>query len=253
MASRRITLDTRTIVPARFAHRRVLEPEVMDESEAVEAYEGGIATAHLSRLDDSFVRCAARIAPPGGRVLDVGTGTGQIAVKLALRRPDLSVVGIDLSEGMIRSARQRARQEGVARRLRVRKANARRLPYPRGSFDLVISNSLLHHLPDPAPTFDEMARVLAPGGCVFVRDLRRPIPSRVDSHIRDHGRHYRGEMKKLFADSVRAAFQVAEIREILEETGLAGCRVRPQMATYLVIEGSPRSRRRRQAARRSRR
>ena len=54
MAPRRITLDTRTIVPARFAHKRILEPEVMDESEEVEAYSGGVATAHLSRMDDSW-------------------------------------------------------------------------------------------------------------------------------------------------------------------------------------------------------
>jgi ubiquinone/menaquinone biosynthesis C-methylase UbiE len=240
MSPRRITLDTRLIVPARFAGRRVLEPEVMDESDGVDAYAGGVATEHLSRMDDSFVRGAARLAVPNARVLDVGTGTGQIAVKLALKRPDLSVVGIDLSDAMISSARERARSAGVHRRFHLRKANARRIPFGRGEFDLVISNSVLHHLPDPAPTFDEMARVLAPGGRVFIRDLRRPLRSRMAAHIRTHGRHYNGKMKKLFADSVRAAFQVGEIREIVGESALAGCEVRPQMRTYLVVEGSPR-------------
>lgn len=240
MAARRITLDSRIIEPARFARRRVLEPEVMDETEEVDAYQAGLAVPHLDRMDDTFVRCALRHARPGARVLDVGTGTGQIAVKLALARPDLEIVGIDLSPGMLAAARALARRAGVHGRVRIRKANARRIPFDDHTFGLVLSNSLLHHLPDPVPTFDEMARVLAPGGRVFLRDLRRPMRSRMEGHIRTHGRHYRGEMRRLFADSVRAAFQVAEAREMVSLSGLAGCTVRPQLATYLVIEGRPR-------------
>jgi ubiquinone/menaquinone biosynthesis C-methylase UbiE len=217
----------------------------MDEMGGVEAYLGGVASAHLGRLDDSFVRCALRHARNAARVLDVGTGTGAIAVKMSLKRPDLSVTGIDLSDGMLEAAREAIRQASLQRRVRVRRANARRIPFRRGCFDLVISNSLLHHLPDPVPAFDEMARVLAPGGRVFIRDLRRPGPSLISAHIRRHGRHYKGKMRRLFADSVHAAFKVAEIRELLEASRLKGCKVRPQFSTYLVIDGSPRGGKRR--------
>jgi ubiquinone/menaquinone biosynthesis C-methylase UbiE len=239
MAARRITLDPRTLEVPRFADRRVLEPEVMDEPGEVEAYQGGVATPHLERMDDTFVRSALRFARSGGRVLDVGSGSGAIAVKLALKRPDLSIVAIDLSDAMIRAARKAVREAGAHRRIRVRKANARRIPFPGASFDLVVSNSLLHHLPDPVPTFNEMARVLAPGGCVFIRDLKRPGPSRMKAHIRRHGRSYSGEMYRLFADSVRASFRLSEIRVLVEESALRECRVRPQFATYLVVEGKP--------------
>ena len=84
MAARRITVDPRTLQQARFADKRVLESEVMDESGSVEAYLDGVATAHLDRLDDTFVRAALRSVPPGARVLDIGTGTAAIPVKIAL-------------------------------------------------------------------------------------------------------------------------------------------------------------------------
>lgn len=223
----------------RYASVRVLEPEVMDDEQEVEAYLDGVATAHLDRMDDSFVRCAVRQARPGARVLDVGTGTGSLPVKIALARPDTRVVGVDLSSAMLRRARARAAAARLGGRVRFRLANARRLPFERGAFDLVVSNSVLHHLPDPVPMFDEIARVLARGGKVFIRDLRRPAPARIAAHIRRHGRHYKGTMRRLFSDSVKASFRVAEIEALVAESRLGGCRVRPQLATYLVIEGAP--------------
>jgi len=241
--SRRITVDSRTLPEPRFLGKRILEPEVMEGDQAVGAYLDGVATRHLDRLDDSFVRGALRLAGPGARVLDVGTGTAAIPAKMALRRPDLSMVGIDLSETMIEAARQRVRASGLRRQIHIRTGSARNIPFARRSFDLVISNSLLHHLPDPVPAFDEIARVLAAGGRVFIRDLRRPGPARMKAHIRKHGRFYKGEMLRLFADSVRASFKVAEMRELVDMSRLQGCRIRPQFETYLVIEGRPRRRR----------
>jgi ubiquinone/menaquinone biosynthesis C-methylase UbiE len=239
MAARRITVDPRTIQQPRYAHRRILEAEVMDETKAVDAYLDAVAMAHLDRLDDTFVRAALRRARRGARVLDIGTGTAAIPVKMALKRPDLVLTGIDLSPTMLAAARERVRRAHLTRRVHIRTGSARLVPFRRGTFDLVISNSVLHHLADPVPAFDEIARVLAPGGDVFIRDLRRPGPARLRSFIRRHGRSYRGEMHRLFSDSVRAAFKVAEIAEMIEMSRLRGCRVRPQFETYVVIEGRP--------------
>jgi len=244
MAVRRITVDPRTIQMPRYARRRILEPEVMEDSEAVDAYLDAVARSHLDRLDDTFVRAALRWAGPGARVLDVGTGTAAIPVKMALRRPDLIITGIDLSETMLGASRRRVREAHLTRRVRIRTGSARRIPFKRGSFDLVVSNSLLHHLADPVPAFDEIARVLAPGGRIFIRDLRRPGPASLRSFVRRHGRRYRGEMLRLFSDSVRAAFKVAEMREMIGLSRLRGCRVRPQFETYVVVEGRPRRSRR---------
>jgi len=229
------------------ARGRILEMEVMDEANEVKAYLDGVATAHLDRMDDTFVAAALRKlaawragrSRPAPRALDIGTGTGALPVKMALKHPGVVVTGVDMSRHMLASARERARAAGVSGRVRFRIADGRRLPFPDATFDLVVSNSMLHHIPDPAPVMDEMARVLRHGGALFVRDLRRPHPSVIERHIRRHGRHYRGTMLRLFSDSVRAAFTDSELRAIVARSALGdvpGTRVRRMFATYLVLE-----------------
>jgi len=223
---------------------RVLEIEVMDEEDDVAAYLDGVATAHLDRMDDTFVESALRrLGARRPRVLDIGTGTGAIPVKMAKLRDDLTIVGVDMAPNMLEQARLRARAAGLSRRVSFRKADTRHLPFADRTFDMVISNSLMHHLPDPAPALDELARVLKPGGAVFIRDLRRPRRDRVARHIARHGRFYKGTMHRLFADSVRAAFTVGEMKTIVGRTRLSGARVGRQMETYLTISSGPRSRR----------
>lgn len=213
---------------------RVLEPEVMESDLEVEAYLDGVATRHLDRLDGTYIDAVLALKPrQGARVLDVGTGTGAIPVRLADARPDLRIVGVDLSAAMLVRARRRARDAGV--KVEFRKVSARRLSYRARSFDLVLSNSLLHHLPDPVPALNEFARVLRPGGSLLVRDLRRPPDRFIAAHIRRHGRYYKGLMKKLFADSVRAAYTLGEIREAVACSKLEKTEVRRMFTTYWVI------------------
>lgn len=229
------------------AHGRILEPEVMDDEDEVRAYEGGARTDHLDRLDDTFVSGALsklNAAAPARRrlrALDVGCGTGSITVKLAGRLPTMAIVGVDRSAAMLRHARRLARDSRLADRVMFRRADGRRLPFADSTYDLVVSNSLMHHLPDPAPVLDEIARVLKPRGALFIRDLRRPAARLIGGHIKRHGRFYKGRMYQLFAASVRAAFTPAELRDIVLRSRLGGRRRRPprvrrQFATYLVIE-----------------
>lgn len=115
------------------------------------------------------------------------------------------------------------------------RADACRLPFPDGAFDLVISNSLLHHLADPSPVLDEIARVAGREGCVLIRDLRRPPRWRRRLHTAWHGRHYHRTMRRLYEDSVAAAFTPRELAAILRHTVLAGARVR-SAGPYLVLK-----------------
>ena len=99
---------------------------------------------------------ALRLAVDGltpSRVLDVGTGTGVAALALADWFPSAEVVGVDLSPAML------AQAERKGGRVRFEVADAARLPFPDASFDLVV-------LMNAVPFFDELARVVAPGGAV---------------------------------------------------------------------------------------
>jgi ubiquinone/menaquinone biosynthesis C-methylase UbiE len=93
------------------------------------------------------------------RVLDVGTGTGLAAFALARRFPDADIVGIDLAAEMVEEARRNTPSE-LAERVRFEVADAARLPFADGSFDLVTLSNMI-------PFFDELSRVVADGGTLL--------------------------------------------------------------------------------------
>jgi ubiquinone/menaquinone biosynthesis C-methylase UbiE len=208
---------------------RRLEPEVMDEAGEADAYMDAAAETHLARLDASWIDRVVAFGPRApARVLDVGTGGGQIPAKIARRRPEWRVWGVDRSGAMLaagRSAMASARREArvAVERLRVGLALAegRALPFPDGAFDLVISNSLLHHIGDPTPVLDEIARVAGPSGRVLLRDLRRPPRGLLPAWVAWHGRRYRGAMRRLYEASVAAAFTPEEMDIVVRHSRLA--------------------------------
>ncbi len=205
--------------------QRKPEPEVMSSEDEVSAYASAAAQKHLEALDNTFVDQVLSLAPHGhtlnGFLLDVGCGPGNIALKLARRSPGLTIVGLDRSRNMVRAACQAAAQAGVEGRVFFQQAHAGQIPCPGGTFDVVFSNSVLHHLADPSKVLEEMLRVARPAGAIVVRDLRRPSGWAYPWHVRWYGRHYSGIMKRLFEDSVRAAYTPEELAGLLGRSGIS--------------------------------
>lgn len=214
----------------------------MDAEDEAGAYMDAAAAAHLARLDAGWAALVARSGPRGSaRVLDVGTGGGQIPALLAERRPAWRIWGVDRSAVMLRTgleglaaARREARRRARPFTLGLAVGDARRLPFPDRAFDLVISNSLLHHLADPTPVLDEIARVARPAGRVLLRDLRRPPKPLFRAWIAWHGRNYAGSMRGLYEASVAAAFTPAELEALLRGSALSGARVEKR-GPYLIV------------------
>lgn len=209
------------------------ESEAMDESDGVEAYASATTQAHLDALDDAFVERVLSLGIEDGFALDVGTGPGQIPLKIARRCPRLHLVGVDCSAAMLRAARESALKQGLGGQVEFMLANASRLCFPASSFDLVISNSVLHHLNDPMQVFNEMGRVAKAGGKILVRDLRRPARPVFAAHVAWHGRHYAGRMKALYKDSVRAAYTPTELRGLLQTSQLGPATIFLERRTHL--------------------
>jgi ubiquinone/menaquinone biosynthesis C-methylase UbiE len=208
---------------------RVPEPEVMDESSEVEAYSDAAAQAYLEKIDRTFVTHVARLFPAQdprplrGVALDVGCGPGQIPIMMAEHWPGLRITGMDAAPAMIEQARKAAGAARVAMSFQVLRLGPHgeaRLPFDDASFDLVTSNSVLHHVADPVAFFDEIARVAKPEGAVLVRDLRRPSAPLYPLHVRWFGRKYSGEMRRLYQASVHAAYTPSELRDLLTESRL---------------------------------
>ncbi len=97
----------------------------------------------------------------GGLILDVGVGTG---LELPMFRPDVKLVGVDLSEPMLRRAQTRVFREKLRQVAGLCVMDATRLAFPGEYFDSVVAPYVLTVVPDPQATLDELARVVKPGG-----------------------------------------------------------------------------------------
>ena len=210
---------------------RVPEPEVMDDSNEVQAYSSAAADAYLSKIDDTFVEHTLRlIAPAPGWALDIGCGPGQILAKLSTRLPEWKFIGVDRSLAMIRRVTE------VAHSVFFLAGDACSLPFGDASFDLVLCNSVLHHIADPPRLFSEIRRVSKAGGAILLRDLRRPSRLSFPLHVRWYGRHYDGLMYKLYCDSVRSAYTPEELYRVLNAAGISGAHLFMHGPTHLGIE-----------------
>ena len=104
---------------------------------------------------------AAAASRPGGRVLDVGVGTG---LELPMFAAGTRLVGVDLSEPMLRVAQKRIAREGLRDVEGLVVMDAMRMAFPDDYFDCVVAPYVLTVVPDPGRTMDELARVTRPGG-----------------------------------------------------------------------------------------
>ena len=210
---------------------RIPEPEVMDDSNEVQAYSSAAADAYLSNIDDTFVEHTLRlIGPTAGCALDIGCGPGQILTKLSARLPGWKFIGVDRSLTMIHRA------TSLPHSVFFLAGDACSLPFRGSSFDLVLCNSVLHHIGDPACLFAEIRRIAKPGAAILLRDLRRPSRFGFPLHVRWYGRHYDGLMYRLYRDSVRAAYTSEELSAMLSAAGISGARLFTHGATHLGIE-----------------
>lgn len=160
------------------------------------------------RFREDLVRLAR--LQPGESVLDVGSGTGSLAIA-AKRRvgPSGTVAGIDASPEMLDRARQKARKAGLDTRFE--DGVAETLPFPDDSFDVALATVMLHHLPKKArrQCAHEIRRVVKPGGRVLAVDFAESSSARKGflAHVHRHGNVTLPELIDLFTE---AGFQPIE-------------------------------------------
>ena len=208
---------------------RTLEPEVMDSEEEATDYDamdhGGVNAA--------FADDVAAARPDARTVLDVGTGTALIPVLLCRRLADARVLAIDLADSMLAVARENVARAGLEARVRLERRDAKNLALAGAAFDVVMSNSLVHHLPAPGAALAEMWRATSEaGGVLFVRDLVRPAseeavrdlvarhspPAPPAHEVEKHAQWDR--QTATFAASLRAALTIDEVRALVAPLGV---------------------------------
>lgn len=220
--------------------QRVPEPELMDGGDQVLAY----ANADFEASDQAMVeRLAWRCGgDPGPRLLDLGCGPGNISFRLAHRWPRAQVLGLDGAPRMLAVAHERLiAQPELQGRLQFVEAL---LPLPAASplaagFSAVLSNSLLHHLHDPAVLWQSTRALAAPGAFVYVQDLRRPVSAAaVEALVGERMEGAPEVLRRDYHASLHAAFTPEEVAQQLKAAGLAGqLQVQPLGDRYLEVWG----------------
>ncbi len=199
---------------------RVLEPEAMDSADEAGEYDlmdhAAVNAAFVADLLAAVAATANRSLLRDGFVIDVGTGTARIPGELCHQEPACRVVGVDLAHEMLRVGQRNVTNAGLAGRVVLQRARVTALPFRDACAPVLMSNSLIHHLPDPVAAVGEMYRVVSPGGVVFVRDLFRPASrSELDHLVHVHAADATPAQRQLFADSLHAAFTLDEVRGIV--------------------------------------
>lgn len=212
---------------------RILEPEVMDTWLEATAYD---AMDFIS-VNTAFATDAIALDPHAITILDVGTGTARIPILMCQQRPQYLITGVDLAQSMLIIGHRNVEEAKLTQRVKLERVDSKRMPYPNLSFDLLISNSLVHHLPDALSFFAEIKRLVKPGGAILIRDLIRPENDDiVNALVAKIGGEYDDRQQQLFRDSLKAALTLVEVQELIDRVGLSKVKLTQSSDLHWTIE-----------------
>lgn len=202
---------------------RILEPEVMESpAEAMDYDEMDHHAVNQLFVDDlvTFLGVAPDHDAEMIDIFDVGTGTARIPILLAERIPQCRIMGADASIAMLDVARINIDIAGMLERVQLVRLDAKNNEYEDGFFTGVMSNSIIHHIPEPAAVLQESVRVVEPGGWLFFRDLLRPESTeQLNQLVATYCGEENESAQKMFADSLHAALSLEEMRSLVTPLG----------------------------------
>lgn len=217
---------------------RIPEPELMDTDAQARAYaEADFEAPHsmfIELLREAFPRLA-----PDACVLDLGCGPGDITLRFARAYPECRIHGVDGAAAMLDYGHRAVAASGLGGQVTLVQGLLPGAALPRERYDAIISNSLLHHLADPAVLWQAVRTHGAPGAPVFVMDLMRP--ESVDEAHALLEQYATGEPEVLrqdFFHSLLAAYRVPEVEQQLRQAGLDGLRVEVVSDRHLTVRGT---------------
>jgi len=217
--------------------QRIPEPELMDDFEQARAY----ALADFEEPHGQFIALFKQHFPDqavDGVVLDLGCGTGDITKRFAYAFPQCRIHALDGAEQMLMFARQSVDFEMLHERVRLFKRMLPTDKLPKEQYDVVISNSLLHHLADPQVLWQSIKQFAKPGGAVFVMDLMRSDSiEQAEAMVKQYAANEPAVLQKDFLNSLLAAYTPDEVRAQLSEAGLEHLMVEVVSDRHLIVSG----------------
>jgi len=228
--------------------KRVTEPELMISSEQVKAYAEADFSVTENDLVNELSNLLRKYEPLGEEflILDLGCGPGNISERISTRWRKSNVLGIDGSSEMIRVANERKKslnRNSCFKRLRYKKMNISLLAKGESSLagcaDVVVSNSLLHHIHNPDIFFSALLNISKNGAIHFHRDLRRPETFEEALEIKKRNlANAPSIMERDFIASLLAAYTREEVYRFLNHAGIDSFNVTEKDDRYIDIVGN---------------
>jgi trans-aconitate methyltransferase len=218
--------------------KRRPEPELMDSEAQTLAY----AEADFNDSNSLFTeRFLARFGdlPASGQMADLGCGPGDITIRLARALPGWQLTGLDAGPNMLKHAERRLGVEALSRRVRFRLAHLPDRSLSAAAWNAVVSNSLLHHLPQPGILWESIIHLGAPGAAVQVMDLMRPDS---EEHAQLLVEQYAGDapdvLREDFYNSLLAAYTPEEVSSQLIQAGLDRLKIETPSDRHWIVSGT---------------
>lgn len=216
---------------------RIPEPELMTDAEQAAAY----AEADFEEPHAHFIHLFQARFPDeviDGAVLDLGCGPADIAIRFARAYPRCTVHGVDGAAAMLAPGHWRLHEEGLQARVQLIHGYLPGAALPLQHYDAVISNSLLHHLHDPAVMWQTLRRHARPGAPLFVMDLCRPADREsAEALVEEYAADEPAILRRDFLQSLLAAYRVEEVTAQLRQEGLAALEVEKISDRHLLVHG----------------
>jgi ubiquinone/menaquinone biosynthesis C-methylase UbiE len=217
--------------------RRVPEPELMNDAAQAHAY----AHADFAEPHQRFVELFKESFPGlnvAGRVLDLGCGPADVTIRFARAFPECTIEGVDGAESMLHHGAYYVGRAGLKQRIHLVHARLPHAQLPARAYDVIISNSLLHHLHDPMVLWQAIKSHAKPGAAVFVMDLLRPQSREQAQALVDQ--YAAGEpdiLRQDFFNSLLAAFRVDEVGAQLRDCNLLSLETQQVSDRHLIVRG----------------
>ena len=218
--------------------QRITEPELMNDEAQALAY----AQADFDEPHDMFIQAFKDTFPEtevSNYILDLGCGPADISIRFAQAYPDCEIDGLDGAPRMLAQGKLSIQKAQLQDRIHLIEGVLPGANLPRDNYDVIICNSLLHHLHQPDVLWESIKQFGMPGSRVFIMDLMRPETEKVARELVDL---YAGEepqvLREDFYHSLCAAFLPEEIQSQLALAGLSHLEVKILSDRHVLVFGA---------------
>jgi ubiquinone/menaquinone biosynthesis C-methylase UbiE len=170
-----------------------------------------------------------------GCALEIGPGPGYLGLEWLKHTQGTTLKGLEISTDMIAIAERNASEYGLSQRVEYVHSSGSRMPFDDNTFDAVFTNDSLHEWEDPRSTFNEIWRLLKPGGKVLILDFRRDMSVLMRWFLWVNATPK--EIRPGLISSINAAYTCDELMELIQETKLENCMVSSNLLG-LILAGA---------------